>query len=247
MFDAGIDIREAQYKTFLDFYDAGDSHIGFASSFDKRRSWFHPSEKISVGERIAGWALATQYDTLETIHWLPPRLNQMKVKDGAIQLFFDRMVEVVSDNRVNGFAIAGQDRRFCPAQVEPLVTGKNQQGDLAYAPNALVLRSPYVAEPVHFRYAWGRNPMGNLVTEQMVPFATQRSDSWKMEEVPLHFRTREKGERDDLVRQELRLMDMERRLKDAQAFIKAYKERIQTQRRQLDREKEQREKDSEFE
>ncbi len=219
MFDAGIYIREAQYKTFLDFYDAGDKHIGFASSFDKRRSWFHPTEKISVGERIASWALATQYGKLEKIHWLPPRLKEVAVKDGEIRLFFDTMVEAVSDNEANGFSVAGKDRRFCPATVTPLITGKNRQGDLEYAPNALVLRSPHVADPIHFRYAWGRNPMGNLVTEQMIPFATQRSDSWKLEEVPLPPDGQAEWQEDDLIRRELRLTDLERRLKDARAFI----------------------------
>ena len=38
MVNGGIYIREAQYKTFLDFLKAGDGNVGFASSFDKRRS-----------------------------------------------------------------------------------------------------------------------------------------------------------------------------------------------------------------
>jgi sialate O-acetylesterase len=49
----GIYIREVQYKTFLDFQKAGDKNVGFASSFDQRRSWYHPQIKIPVGERIA--------------------------------------------------------------------------------------------------------------------------------------------------------------------------------------------------
>ena len=61
MFNAGIDIRAAQYKTFLDFYNAGDKHIGFVSTYDLRRRWYHPQLKIPAGERIARWALATQY------------------------------------------------------------------------------------------------------------------------------------------------------------------------------------------
>ena len=36
MVNGGIYIREAQYKTFLDFLKAGDENVGFASSFDKR-------------------------------------------------------------------------------------------------------------------------------------------------------------------------------------------------------------------
>jgi len=35
--DDGIYIREANYKTSLDFYQAGDKKIGFVSSFDQHR------------------------------------------------------------------------------------------------------------------------------------------------------------------------------------------------------------------
>ena len=52
MIDPGIYIREAQYKTFLDFFKAGDKNIGYASSFDKRHPFYHPTIKIHVGERI---------------------------------------------------------------------------------------------------------------------------------------------------------------------------------------------------
>ena len=55
MIDPGIYIREAQYKTFLDFCKAGDQNIGYASSYDKRHTWYHPPVKIPVGERISRW------------------------------------------------------------------------------------------------------------------------------------------------------------------------------------------------
>ena len=64
MYDVGPLIREAQYRTFRDFRDAGDEEIGFVSSFDLRKSWYHPQIKIPAGERAAKWALATQYGIL---------------------------------------------------------------------------------------------------------------------------------------------------------------------------------------
>ena len=60
----GALIREAQYRTFRDLRDAGDEDIGFVSSFDLRKSWYHPQIKVPAGERAAKWALATQYDIL---------------------------------------------------------------------------------------------------------------------------------------------------------------------------------------
>jgi sialate O-acetylesterase len=45
-FDAGSDIRTVQYQTFLDLHNAGDKNIGYTSSFDLRRAWYHPQLKI---------------------------------------------------------------------------------------------------------------------------------------------------------------------------------------------------------
>ena len=53
MYDVGPLIRETQYRTFRDFYDGGDKGIGFVSSFDLRKSWYHPQIKIPAGERAA--------------------------------------------------------------------------------------------------------------------------------------------------------------------------------------------------
>ncbi len=41
MLNFGIGIREAQYKTFDHLYAAGDKNIGFASTYDFRRTWYH--------------------------------------------------------------------------------------------------------------------------------------------------------------------------------------------------------------
>ena len=65
MNDIGAMIREAQYQTFRDFRDAGDENIGFVSSFDLRKSSYHPQIKIPAGERAAKWALVTQYELLQ--------------------------------------------------------------------------------------------------------------------------------------------------------------------------------------
>jgi sialate O-acetylesterase len=239
MVDDGIYIREAQYKTFLDFCKAGDKNIGFASSFDKRRSWYHPQLKIPVGERISRWALATQYGMDKEIKWKPPMYTEMKVEDGKIILRMDTQVKPVDDGPIVGFAISGKDRRFQPAKAEWLVTGKDRHNRPQHDRKAIVLSSPLVPEPIHFRYAWGRNPMGNLqaADNNDLPFATQRSDDWKMEEVPQKFEVDEKlsprdqaRKRRHLAVQALRLDDIGRRLKEAQAFIDDHKEKYEQER-----------------
>ena len=247
MFNEGIYIREAQYQTFLDFYQAGDKNIGFASSFDKRRSWYHPQLKVPVGERISRWALATQYGLEKDIKWKPPMYKEMKIEDGKIILIMDTGVRSVDDGSIMGFAIAGEDRRFQPAEANWLVTGKDKNNRPQTDRKSIVLSSPHVPHPIHFRYAWGRNPMGNLQSADHndLPFATQRSDDWKMEEVPenTYFpdpNARYQDYRRQLAGQfkkELRLSDMERRLKEAQIFIEEHQEQIEKDRRNLEEQK----------
>lgn len=223
MVDNGVYIREAQYKTFVDFHKAGDKNIGFVSGFDQRRSWYHPQKKMRLGERSAAWAIATQYGGDRTIRWLPPMVKEMSVEDGRIVLRFDQTVYVPNGSPIEGFAIAGEDRKFQPAEAQWLEKGKDSRNRVQYDKSAVVLSSPYVAKPTQFRYAWGRNPMGNLRSQNnaIVPLATQRSDDWGIDQVPVDVEPDEFNAR--AVRRQMALEDMERRLRDAQRFIDEHK------------------------
>ena len=188
MANVGPHIREAQYQTFLDFYKAGDKNIGFASTYDLRRRWYHPQLKIPAGERIARWALASQYGFQRQLRWKPPMVKEMKVADDRIVLRLDEAASAVDDGGpILGFAIAGEDRKFHPATAIHLVTGKDDRGREKKDTSALVLSSALVPTPVHYRYAWGRSPLGNLQAARHsdIPFATQRSDTWPLEHTPL--------------------------------------------------------------
>lgn len=233
MLDDGVYIREAQYATFLDFYRAGDKNIGFASSYDQRRSWYHPQLKIPVGERISRWALATQYGLQKELRWKPPMCIKTEVLPGKILLHMDRPV-AAPDNKaaIEGFAIAGEDRRFQPATAAWLETGKDANNRAQFDRKVLVLTSPHVSEPIHYRYAWARNPMGNLQSADQsdLPFATQRSDEWRMEEVPLGIFDQASITDGMLSRAQRRKLqdvlhqaDVERIVNDARALIKKYR------------------------
>ena len=239
MVNGGIYIREAQYKTFLDFLKAGDGNVGFASSFDKRRSWYHPQLKIPVGERISRWALATQYGFEKDVKWKPPMYTEMNLEGGKIILKMDTWVRAVTNGPIEGFAIAGKDRRFQPAEAEWLVTGKDQHSRPKHDRRVIVLSSPHVPDPIHFRYAWGRNPMGNLQSADHndLPFATQRSDDWRMENVPVKLTGFDDLAPKDFARRAnhesqkaLRLDDLGRRLKEAQALIDEHRQRYEQER-----------------
>lgn len=232
MYDVGALLREAQYKTFRDFRDAGDRGIGFVSCFDLRKSWYHPQIKIPAGERAAKWALAAQYDILQgrdaEDYWLPPAIEKVEIVEGTIRLTMSSEIKTKddSDGKLLGFAIAGEDRRFYPADIQWHVSGVDNRNRPKYQRNVLVLKSPLVPEPVHYRHAWARNPMSNLVSRQGVPLATQRSDDWLLEETPIK-NPLSPGE--DLKSQarrirgmqmkELELTDIKRRIQEAKATI----------------------------
>ena len=229
MHNAGIEIRAAQYQTFLDLRNGGDQQIGFASSYDLRRRWYHPQLKIPAGERLARWALATQYGFARQIEWLPPQLVSMDVEAGTIQLTFSSEVGDPQEGDIVGFAIAGEDRKFQPAKADYAETGKDDRGRVQYDRRRLVLTSPLVPQPVHFRYAWGRNPLANLqaMGHKDLPVATQRSDDWPMEQVPLGIVAADaqrplSGADRNKILQALRQQDIQRRREEARAFLETH-------------------------
>lgn len=188
MLNTGIELRAVQYKTFEDLYKAGDKNIGFTSTYDLRRRWYHPQLKLPAGERIARWALVTQYGFSDrVIPWKPPFITEMQASDGKLTLSFDTQVQDPQDGAIVGFAIAGEDRKFYPATASFAEKGKDSRGRMQYDKSKLVLTSSMVEKPVAYRYAWGRNPLANLQMSgnKDLPIGTQRSDDWPMHTVPL--------------------------------------------------------------
>lgn len=226
MADEGILIREVQYRTFLDYQKAGDQNVGYASSFDLRRSWYHPQIKIPAGERIAAWALATQYG--KKVRWLPPQLKDVKTGDGRIILHLDSAAGPYNDGPILGFAIAGKDGKFQPAKADWLNKNPDPRAKPDYDRTAIVLTSPLVPEPVYFRHAWGRNPLANLKSADRtdLPFATQRNDTFTLADLYEIYTGRKSAtpgvlDRSEFgqLRQALQAEDRARRIAEAQALL----------------------------
>ena len=225
MFDAGVGLRAAQYKTFEDLYKAGDKNIGFVSTYDLRRRWYHPQVKLPAGERAARWALATQYGFSDSmVSWRPPMITGMEAKDGSLIISFDQDVMDPEDGPMLGFAIAGKAREYHPATAAYFVKGKDDRGRDQLDRKKLVLTSIMVKEPIHFRYAWCRNPLANiqLTGNKDVPLATQKSDNWGLEEAPLSviesLDDNSRANRGKILNA-LKLLDRMRRLQEAQETI----------------------------
>jgi len=233
MLDTGIHIRAVQYEVFLELHQAGDANVGFASTYDLRRPWYHPQLKLPAGERIARWALATQYGFGATLEWKPPMRLGTEVRDGALLLRLDTEVGDPEGGAIAGFAIAGSDGRFQPADVAYAPGGEDENGRPRPDRSQLLLTSPLVPAPLHFRYAWGRSPLANLQAtgNKDLPFATQRSDDWDLGAVPLGVLdgpiegelTRDQRER---VLAELRREDVRRRSAEARAYLEAHGEAV---------------------
>jgi sialate O-acetylesterase len=233
MYDAGIYIREAQYQTFRDLRAAGDRNVGFVSSFDLRKAWYHPQIKIPVGERAAKWALATRYGLFKGREadnwWLPPTIEKVEIVGGTMKLTLSTEVKTRddSDGKLLGFAIAGADRQFYPAEVDWFTDGaKDNRNRPQYERNILVLSNRFVPQPLHYRYAWARNPMGNIVNPRGVPLAAQRSDDWLLEETPVKIAIPPGMSEDaakrhvgNQLRRLLEQADLERRLQEAEATV----------------------------
>ena len=229
MMDFGIYVREAQYKTFLDFYKAGDKNIGYASSYDHRAAWWHPELKIPSAERIARWAMVTQYG-VSSVSWKPPVVTKVEPKDNTLILSFDSDMASVNNEAMAGFSIAGKDGKFQPARAEYLVTGKDKNGQPQITWKALVLSHPLVPNPIHYRFAWGRNPKANarMVFIKDIPLATQRSDTWTVADMYENYTGKKSavpglvngGEVEEL-KKALKAADLERRIFEARALLEA--------------------------
>jgi len=233
MNDVGPMIREAQYQTFVDFQKAGDDAIGFASTYDFRKTWYHPQIKVPAGERIAKWALVQEYGmSNDSSYWLPPTIEKMEAGAGSLRLTMSTQISTNddSDGKMLGFAIAGKDRRFYQAETNYATDGVDSRNRPKTIKNVLVLSSPHVPEPRHYRYAWARNPMSNLTNSKQIPLATQRSDDWLNEETPLMFPDAAKEENQralqNLIRKEMQLLETGRLIKDAEATVAGLKEKF---------------------
>jgi sialate O-acetylesterase len=75
-------------------------------------------------------------------------------------------LRTIDENDVQGFAIAGNDRRWVWAEAKII------------APGQVAVRSYTVPNPVAVRYAWADNPVCNLYNSVGLPATPFRTDDW---------------------------------------------------------------------
>ena len=182
MVDAAPFIREGQFKAAKAL-----NHVCFMPAYDQQVPFYHPHKKVLHGERMARWALATQYGQTQ-LKWNPTTLEHTEISGDHVILSFNGMVRVHDGRPFEGFAVAGKDRHFVPARAEFVVKGKDDRGREQKDESKLKVWSPLVPEPVAVRYAWARNPLGNAVNsghhERIIPIPSFRTDNWDWPEAP---------------------------------------------------------------
>lgn len=128
----------------------------------------HPPNKEDVASRLVRLALANDYG-YKVQASSPTYLSHMVGEDGKVTLTFSDVaggLKAMDSKEVLGFTIAGDDKKFYPAQAE--IKGKD----------TIVVSHPDVKAPVAVRYAWADNPVANVYSSVILPLTPFRTDSW---------------------------------------------------------------------
>jgi sialate O-acetylesterase len=158
-------LREAQFGTTKVLDNTGMAciiDIGEANDI-------HPRNKKDVGYRLSRSALKIAYG--KDIVFSGPIYKSIETKGSKAIINFEQVGSgLVVKNKygyVNGFAVAGADKKFYYAKAE--ITDKN----------TITISSDKVTEIKAVRYAWAANPDDvNLYNSEDLPTTPFRTDNW---------------------------------------------------------------------
>lgn len=156
-------LREAQLKASTAIENTGMACLMDAGEKD----CIHPAKKREAGERLAYLALANTYGQ-QGFAWSGPVLKEMTIEGPVVKLTFDHAKSGLTTfgKELTNFTIAGENKRFFPAQAA--ITGKG-----------ITLFSPQVEKPVAVRYAFDDFVVGELYNVEGLPASSFRTDDWE--------------------------------------------------------------------
>jgi len=127
----------------------------------------HPKRKAPVGARLALAARALAYG--EKVEYTGPAYAGMKIEgDKAVLSFKHEGGGLVSKGGpLEGFTVAGADRRFVNASAE-------------IRDRKVVVWSPHVKQPVAVRFGWANYPVVNLWNKAGLPASPFRTDGFPL-------------------------------------------------------------------
>ncbi|MEN8192133.1 MAG: sialate O-acetylesterase [Bacteroidota bacterium] len=116
----------------------------------------HPPKKREVGERLALWALAKNYN--KDIVYSGPIYKSMKIKENKIRLFFEYAESglLCKGESLTYFEIADEDGNYIDAKAE--IDGKT-----------VLVSSPEVENPKSVRFGWKHTAQPNLFNKAGLP------------------------------------------------------------------------------
>jgi len=162
----GAFLREAQLKNML-----GVENTGMAVTMDIGEQFLiHPAQKETVGNRLAYWALAKNYN-INGIAFSGPILNKIESnKNDTITLSFNYAEMGLNSfgKPLTDFEIAGEDKKFYPANAF-FTKGKLQW---------VSVTSDSVKNPLHVRYGFKNWVQGSLFNTAGLPASSFRTDDW---------------------------------------------------------------------
>lgn len=157
------ELREAQTMTMSKLPNTGQAVIiDIGEGKD-----IHPKNKVVVGQRLARLALDNDYGL--DIASRSPTYESMQIQNGTVVLTFknvDGGWRPFDTRDPQGFAIAGEDKKFVWADAE-IVDG-----------NKIKVSASGVDQPVAVRYAWADNPVCNMFDGAGLPLTPFRTDDW---------------------------------------------------------------------
>jgi sialate O-acetylesterase len=157
------DMREAQL-----YVSQTVPNVGLAVTTDLGDEHeIHPRRKREVGERLALAALTRAYG--RKLVDSGPIYDRMQVDGSRIVLSFNHVgkgLEAKGD-ALNGFTIAGADRKFHNAEAK--IDDDN-----------VVVWSDRVPQPVAVRFGWAKNPVVNLWNRDGLPASPFRTDDFPL-------------------------------------------------------------------
>jgi sialate O-acetylesterase len=155
------ELREAQTMTLA------LPNTGMAVTIDIGEAKdIHPRNKQDVGLRLALPALAKLHG-FKNLVYSGPLYKAMKIEKNLIRISFEHVCGglVAHGKKLEGFSIAGKDRKFVWADAEI-------EGD------TVVVSNPQVSKPAAVRYAWSENSSCNLFNSSDLPASPFRTDNW---------------------------------------------------------------------
>jgi sialate O-acetylesterase len=125
----------------------------------------HPRQKREVGRRLALWALAKDYARTD-LAFSGPVFRSSTVEDGKMKITFNHTFGALrarDGKPLTWFTIAGEDRRFVPADAE--IVGET-----------IVVSSKEIPRPMAVRFAWDEAAQPNLINAAGLPAGAFRTN-----------------------------------------------------------------------